>query len=162
MKKIFLTLVVASSLFSCSKDEVNEPKSVESVKVNSKRVSEGAFDKFYYNAEGDIKLTLAKNLHDSGRITIASTEESDSDNYFILRDAEVSTLPVGPNFRVNTYHLSDAYFMKINKNTPFTEKFNNMLKLSTGSRGFLKLNIAKDFSYVELSDGYEPIKFTKL
>lgn len=59
MKKIFLTLVVVSSLFSCSKDEVNEPKSVQSVKVNSQRLmNDPLFGKVFYNQEGDLKLRI--------------------------------------------------------------------------------------------------------
>ncbi|MFK7050041.1 hypothetical protein [Flavobacterium columnare] len=159
MKKIFLTLVVVSSLFSCSKDEVNEPKSVESVKVNSQRVSEEVFGKVYYNQEGDLKLRIMRSVRDPKKISLVSAE--DSKDYFLLRDAEALFVPASSKF--DAYFLSKAdKFMNTAERTPFIKKFNNILVLAASNGTAARLDIAKDLSYVELKGETDAIKFTKL
>ncbi|AMA50124.1 MULTISPECIES: hypothetical protein [Flavobacterium] len=162
MKKIFLTLVVVSSLFSCSKDEVNEPKSVQSVKVNSQRlINDPLFGKVFYNQEGDLKLRIQILPGNPKKISIASAE--DSKDYFILKDAEAMFLPVDPKFDV--YYLSKAEkFMNTAEKTPFIKKFNDILIPATNQSGYgaARLDIAKDLSSVVLKGEEGSITFTKL
>ncbi|MCH4829334.1 hypothetical protein BWK60_06775 [Flavobacterium covae] len=161
MKKIFLTLVVVSSLFSCSKDEVNEPKSVQSVKVNSQRVNDPLFGKVFYNQEGDLKLRIQILPGNPQKISIASAE--DSKDYFILKNAEAMFVPVDPKFDV--YYLSKAEkFMNTAEKTPFIKKFNDILIPATNQSGYgaARLDIAKDLSSVVLKGEGGSITFTKL
>ncbi|AEW85687.1 hypothetical protein C3B47_03870 [Flavobacterium columnare] len=162
MKKIFLTLVVVSSLFSCSKDEVNEPKSVQSVKVNSQRLmNDPLFGKVFYNQEGDLKLRIQILPGNPKKISLGSAE--DSKDYFILQDAEAVLWPINPNFDV--YYLSKAYkFMNTAAKTPFIKKFNDILipAAKYDGNGAARLDIAKDLSSVVLRGDEGSITFTKL
>ncbi|MFK7032958.1 hypothetical protein [Flavobacterium oreochromis] len=159
MKKIFLSLLVASSLFSCSKDEVNETKSVQSVKMNSQRVSEDVFGKIYNNEEGDLKLRIMRSNRDHNKISIVSAE--DSKDYFILLDSKV--IDAGVNSEFNRYILTGATkFMNTAEKTPFINKFNSILAIPASYNKSAVLDVAKDLSSVVLRAGADSITFTKL